>query len=616
MKKTRILFEGHDLKFLTHVMDHFRINHHFHVDVYTYEGHVIRDTREIDRILPEIDVIFSEWGLGNLQWFSHHKLPGQKLITRIHLQEFSTSYLADTKWENVDQVIVVGPYMKERFDHLFPGVSEKCMAIPNLIDTASFDLPKSTDARFNLGLLGILPRRKAPHLAVEILRELRKQDNRYRLFIKGRRAEEVDWVWRRPEEQEYFKTLYDTVEKEGLQDAVIFEPQGSDVQQWFKKIGFIVSPSDFESFHMAIAEGMASRAIPVIRNWAGSELLFPGQYRFSVAVEAVALIRRFSDLKAFELEGQSTRSFSVENFDLRVILPRYDALMFPDFKPVEIRKEYFTLLQQYQQTITEAEGRNKALLKREEELSALLLQQKSLVDNNAVLTSELKGLRAEFQQQFTLNQQLTGQLDLLEKEIAHQRATDMQKMTELQGKQSEFQELTIQFKQLQEQNYREKEEAAKREAGLKQQIADIRADHAAFLQSLQAAFESETQLLKEGHEREQRTLLENNLREMELIRIKAEQENNLIREMSEKENIRLANQLFSIRSEHAEHIRRLEYERRRLQERIDALKNTNIDLERRLIRTFSSMTWKVGAILIKKPGDLLLAIKRRLSPSK
>lgn len=616
MKKTRILFEGHDLKFLTHVMDHFRVNHHFHVDVFTYEGHVIKDTREINRILPEIDIIFCEWGLGNLQWFSHHKLPGQKLITRIHLQEFSTSYLSDTKWENVDQIIVVGPFMKAKFDSLFPGVSEKCIVIPNLIDTASFDLPKSTDARFNLGLLGILPRRKAPHLAVEILRQLRKQDNRYRLFIKGRRAEEVDWVWRRPEEQEYFKTLYETVEKEGLQDAVIFELQGSDVQQWFKKIGFVLSPSEFESFHMAIAEGMASRAIPVIRNWAGSELLFPMQYGFSAAEEAVALIRRFSDLKAFELEGQSTRSFSVDNFDLRVILPRYDALMFPDIKPVELRQEYFTLLQQHQLTVAEAEERRKVLQKRDEELSALLQQQKSLVDNNTVLTSELKGLRSEFQQQFLLNQQLTGQLELLEKEIAHQRATDLQKMTELQGKQSEFQELTIKFKQLQEQSYREKEEASMRETGLKQQIADIRAEHASFLQSLRAGFESERQLLKEGYEREHRILVGNSHRETELIRIKAEQENNLIREMSEKENIRLANQLFSIRSEHAEHVRRLEYENRRLQEQIDALKNTNIDLERRLIRTFSSMTWKVGAILIKKPGDLLLAIKRRLLPSK
>ena len=564
MKKTRILFEGHDLKFLTHVIEQFRVNHHFHVDVFTYEGHVIKDTKEIDRILPEIDILFCEWGLGNLQWFSHNKLPGQKLITRIHLQEFSTNFLAETRWENVDQIVVVGPYMKEKFDHLFPGVSEKCMVIPNLIDTGSFDLPKRSDARFNLGLLGILPRRKAPHFAVQILRELRKHDNRYRLFIKGKRAEEVDWVWRRPEEQEYYRALYETVEKEGLQDAVIFEPQSSDVQSWFKKIGFVVSPSEFESFHMAIAEGMASRAIPVIRNWEGSELLFPLQYRIPGPEEAVDLIRSFSDPNAFEQEGESTRKFSVEHFDLRVILPQYDALMFPDIKPVEIRKEYFTLLQQHQQNLTETDNQRKVLQKREEELSALLQQQKSLVENNAVLTSELKGLRAEFQQQFSLNQQLTGQLELLEKEIAHQRATDLQKMTELQGKQSEFQELSIKYRQLQEQNYRDKEEAAKRESVLKQQINDIKAGNAIFQQVLQNEFEAERKLLREGYENDIRNQLESSRRETEIIFQAAQQENKLIREISDKENIRLANQLFSVRNEHAEHVRRLEYERRQI----------------------------------------------------
>ena len=93
MKKTKILFEGHDLKFLSLLIDHYKTNHDYAVEVYTYQGHEISDFTEIHRVLPEIDIIFCEWGLGNLRWFSQNKLPGQKIITRIHSQEFFTNYL-------------------------------------------------------------------------------------------------------------------------------------------------------------------------------------------------------------------------------------------------------------------------------------------------------------------------------------------------------------------------------------------------------------------------------------------------------------------------------------------------------------------------------------------
>ena len=42
---------------------------------------------------------------------------------------------------------------------------------------------------------------------------------------------------------------------------------GPDVGTWLRRIGFILSTSDDESFHLAPAEGMASGAVPVIRSW-------------------------------------------------------------------------------------------------------------------------------------------------------------------------------------------------------------------------------------------------------------------------------------------------------------------------------------------------------------
>ncbi len=43
---------------------------------------------------------------------------------------------------------------------------------------------------------------------------------------------------------------------------------------WLRRVGFVLSTSDDESFHVAPAEGMASRAVPVLRHWPGAETIY------------------------------------------------------------------------------------------------------------------------------------------------------------------------------------------------------------------------------------------------------------------------------------------------------------------------------------------------------
>jgi glycosyltransferase involved in cell wall biosynthesis len=338
MKKTRVLFTGHDLKFLTHVINHFKLKTDYDIVVHTYSGHEFTETEKLTAELPDYDIIFCEWGLGNLKWFSHNKYPGQKLVTRIHLQEFVTPYLKETNWENVDKIIVVGPFMKEKFDRLFPDYHEKCIVIPNLIDTALFNLGKEEGSIFNLGMLGILPRRKSPHTGLEILQELRKSDERYKLHIKSKRPEELDWLWKRPEEQEYYNAFYNSIDQLGLKDAVIFDPHGSDVQEWFRKIGFILSVSEFESFHMAIAEGMASGAIPVIRNWDGVKALFPDSLIFEEIPRAVDFIINHSNPGKFDEEAAALKKYCKKHFSLEILLPQYEKILSRDIDRAKMRK--------------------------------------------------------------------------------------------------------------------------------------------------------------------------------------------------------------------------------------------------------------------------------------
>jgi glycosyltransferase involved in cell wall biosynthesis len=361
MQRTSVLFIGHDLKFLGHVIRHYEAKADYRIEVRTYSGHVLPDTDKIQKELARFDLIFCEWGLGNLKWFSQFKYPGQKLIVRIHSQEFSTPYLKETRWKNVDRIIFVGPNMMEKFLELYPGQASKCQVINNLVDTSILDLPKKEGSRYNLGMLGILPKLKSPQLAFEILRELRRTDPRYRLFIKGKMPEELDWLMKRNDEKAYYEEFLNGIKESGLEDAVIFEPFGVDVAEWFTNIGFILSTSENEAFHLAVAEGMASGAVPVIRNWEGSEALFPNKLIFKDINEAVDLVLKNTEEKNHQALGNELKEFCRKNFSLEAILPQYDEFMTTRIEDEKMNEEYYKLLVQRKQLATE-------LLSTEEEL--------------------------------------------------------------------------------------------------------------------------------------------------------------------------------------------------------------------------------------------------------
>jgi hypothetical protein len=619
MKKTKILFEGHDLKFLSHVINHFSAKKDCDVEVYTYSGHLLSNSERIWKVLAGFDIIFCEWGLGNLQWFSHHKLPGQKLVTRIHLQEFFTDYLSETNWENVDKMIFVGPFMMEKFVRMFPGYREKCIVIPNLIDTVSFDLPKEKDSVFNLGLLGILPKRKSPHIGLEILRELRKEDNRYKLFIKSRRPDEVDWLWRKPEEQEYYNAFYDKIIKMGLQDAVVFEPHGSDVQEWFQHIGFILSPSEFESFHMAIAECMASGGIPVIRNWEGSHELFPDTYSFNSIGEATEMILKFSNQQEFEKEAAVARKYCQDHFDVSVLLPEYDKILKPEFYMAEFRKEFQNVWESRSKLLDDLLVCDQAREKSAGDLAALVVQQQGLTDNNSTLTLEISQIRSELVKQGETNQLLAGGFDQLQQQYSSISDALNHRLLDISRISAELQNQTIQnttyreeIIRLQQVNEGYKDDLVRADNETRHMKETLSEENT----RIQKTLENEKTVLKETLEKEKNLIKETLENEKNLIIETLNKENALIKETMGNENTRIARDFAVMKAENAALFAKYEQERARLQDRIDHMKNINTDLEKRLVQTFSSLSWKVGAILIKKPSDLVIDIKRKLLPRK
>jgi glycosyltransferase involved in cell wall biosynthesis len=159
----------------------------------------------------------------------------------------------------------------------WPG--DKVVVIPNWVDDVALDRPKLAGAEFNLGFIGMAPARKRLDRALDVLEWLRSGDPRYRLSVKTKLSWDYPWIWRRPEERAHVDEVMRRIQVSPLlRGSVVFDGFGPDVASWLRRVGFVLSTSDDESFHLAPAEGMASGAVPGILDWPGADTIYDGHW--------------------------------------------------------------------------------------------------------------------------------------------------------------------------------------------------------------------------------------------------------------------------------------------------------------------------------------------------
>lgn len=277
--RKRVLIAGHDLKFAKFIIEALENSDDFEVLIDKWQSHSKHDETKSLKLLDQADIIFCEWGLGNLVWYSKHKKQGQKLITRIHAQELKTRHLDQCNHDNIDNYIFVSPYFYELMIAEFGLERKKCKMIFNMVDTEFLDKPKLPDAEFHLGMIGDVPQSKRLDRALDIFEQLYLKDKRYKLFVKGKRPEEYPWMHSKAkaEEMAYYQQQYQRIKDNDWDRSVVFEGHGP-IDEWLQNIGWILSVSDNESFHLSVAEGMASGAVPVILKWPGSNTIYSSNY--------------------------------------------------------------------------------------------------------------------------------------------------------------------------------------------------------------------------------------------------------------------------------------------------------------------------------------------------
>ncbi|WHS35096.1 glycosyltransferase family 4 protein [Auritidibacter ignavus] len=322
-----VLVASHDTKFANMVIEELRAMGH-QVAIDTWSGHNVHDVAESKRLLEWADVIWCEWGLGNIVWYSKRKKSHQRLITRIHAQEARTDYLSEVNWSKVDAVVFVAEHIRRTCIRDFDIPGHLCTVIPNVIVSGSPDTlmgsPSSSEhRRFNIGLVGFVPSSKGLMEAIEVIRLLHTQDCRYQLFLRGKCPDQYPWINERPDEEEYYaKARAQIAELESLKDAISYSPFGSDMPAFYEQMGFVISTSRHEAFHFTIPDGATNGAVPVLFRWPGSDLLYPSEWTVSHAGEMAERILSLNEsAQSWHEIRSSAKAFVDERYSHNVVLP-------------------------------------------------------------------------------------------------------------------------------------------------------------------------------------------------------------------------------------------------------------------------------------------------------
>ncbi|MCG8650210.1 MAG: glycosyltransferase [Pirellulales bacterium] len=318
-RQVRILVAGHKLNFVDPLINHWKSTNYAEVQIDEWLGHSQHDERVSQSLLDWADIVFCEWCLGNAVWYSNRIRPEQKLIIRLHHQEMDLPYLDQLRWDNVKSLITICDAHFHELSNRYLDHQDKISLIYNLFDTGSFMQPKRRRAGFNLGFVGMVPQRKWPHLAVDILSKLHRYDSRYRLYILGHPPSAYPWMKSRTTELKYYQELEDRIESGPEKHAVIRDAFTEDVPAWFSKIGFLLSTSEHEGSHQAVAEGMASGAIPIIRNWNGADQMYPECFVYRDIDEAVQMVLAFGSNDRYDQLSQYCVAFASEHFDVESV---------------------------------------------------------------------------------------------------------------------------------------------------------------------------------------------------------------------------------------------------------------------------------------------------------
>lgn len=258
--------------------------------------------------------------------------PGDtRVVVRLHGVDLLTPWPQLIDYSRVDELVVASAELRELATEVLPSSpadpAPTVSILGEALDLAGYARPKDPQARFTLGLLGT--NAVDTRWAVELLRQLRAADARYRLLLIG------------PELNPELSTTVQRFHDELLDDLTDLEQAGAviridqvpDVPEALTGIGVILGSLVRETAHYAVIEGAASGAVPVVRPFLaepGREAcgLVPAEWLAVTTAHATERIRNVTaSEEGWRTAGELTAAHVLAAWDWSATGGRFDELL-------------------------------------------------------------------------------------------------------------------------------------------------------------------------------------------------------------------------------------------------------------------------------------------------
>lgn len=328
-RKVRVLLVGADFKFAGDLVDALIQRSDVELRVDLFAANAKPQPEKSKKLLPWADVIIAEFASYNAIWYSQNVLPHQKLIVHLHGYELLQPWIDELNLTNCAKVVFASNFYKDKAAALKGWPEERLHVIPNSVNSADLDRPKTRDARFHIGLVGIVPILKRPDRAISLIEKLIESDPRYVLHIKGHRPWDYAWEWKKAAHQDSYRAFFESIENNPkIFQRVVFEPFTPDIGNWLQKIGWLLSPSYRETFHLSAIEGAASGAVPLAWTREGSLEIIGEGYNFSSTDEVADFVISSNASESSFRSASDAAKKSVERYDIPIVRAKWLELIF------------------------------------------------------------------------------------------------------------------------------------------------------------------------------------------------------------------------------------------------------------------------------------------------
>lgn len=269
------------------------------------EENIIISPHTTNAMIHEAKVIWVEWANEKAVEIQNSDTNAYKIL-RLHAYEAFSDTIKKLDLNKFDKVIFIDDYIKDYVERQY-GKVKGAVVISNGVEVDRYSIPENKQRNNKIAYAGYLTRKKG----IGELILLAESFPEYEFHLAGRYQEDdiADYFNHKcPKNVFVSEWQYDTA-----------------MADFYKDKTFILNTSLRESQGMTLMEGMASGLMPIVRNWLGSEDVYPKEFIYNS-------IEEFRNILEGEYKPEEYRKFVVENYGIDQLYPKIEEILLTEVK--------------------------------------------------------------------------------------------------------------------------------------------------------------------------------------------------------------------------------------------------------------------------------------------